>query len=251
MKRSQVIALAGISAALAYIFIVVSFYVDVMSISFGVLAAICLMLPLTAGSVLGAGFAYASASILSGLTVGFGAMPFILLYGPFVMVVYLVNIRLFPRLHMPMWAKRLIGYAIKGVVYAGTITALYFVMKAFGNVDTLFEGWMKWVSIALLVVVFFMLDLLIGLVYVNLRHVIRTRVFKIKDDGREDSVPKTNKNSTSIPKVDDDVFSLDDEQSLREEETYDIGDSSSRFAHFLESEEQDEDSDTKRHEDEQ
>ena len=238
MKRSNVIALAGISAALSYVAIILSFYVDIMTLSFGAIAGISLMLPLAVGSVSGAIFAYVSASILSGLTVGFGALTFIIFFGPFTIIGYLVDFKLYEKLKLKKWAKLIIGYTIKGVYYSISVTAVYFIMSAFGNVDFLLEPQWLWLGVIALILIFFLFDILLHMVFVNLRYLVRTRILKIHDG---DTVKKDKKTEEII----DNVFDDDNQEDDSHDDNSDIINSSStsRFEHFLELEKKDENKD--------
>ena len=94
MKKITVreIALSGITASFAVIAVVLSYYVEVMSLTFLALASVVLTLPLMADSVRGSVLAYAAASGLSFIFVSyFAAMPFILMFGPYPILDYFLR----------------------------------------------------------------------------------------------------------------------------------------------------------------
>ncbi len=91
MKRitAKEIALSGVTAALAVISVVLSYYVDVMTLVFYALSSVCLSLPLIAGSGRGAVLSYVAAGGLSFLFVGYlGFIPFALMFGPYPILFY-------------------------------------------------------------------------------------------------------------------------------------------------------------------
>ena len=236
MKRSQIIALAGLSAALGCVAMMLSLLIDVMSLSLGIVAAISLMLPLVGGSVLGAVFSYVSISILSGLFIGLNAIPFILFFGPFTIIGYLVDFRLYDKLHLAKWAKKLIGYVIKGAYYVIAVVALGFIFKEM-LISELGE-WLKnpWVMLGVVlfaIAFFFLLDFVLHMVFINLRYLIRTRILKIQSsEGKRESKveDKTGDEDVDVFGVDnDDASEQDEPQEERHEDN-----SSSRFAHFME-----------------
>lgn len=85
-NRTYKIALAGVSAGLALLFVWLANYVSIMTLTFYALSACALMLPMCKNYLWSAVFAYIAASALSFLVVGniFKVLPFIMLIGPFV-----------------------------------------------------------------------------------------------------------------------------------------------------------------------
>ena len=96
MKRSHIIALSGISCALALICVVGSIYVEFMTLSLAVLSAICIQMPLTQKYLLGGILSYVSTSIFAFLIGNINALPFILFFGAYVLVQWLIEEKLSP-----------------------------------------------------------------------------------------------------------------------------------------------------------
>lgn len=84
-SRTYKIALAGISAGFALLFVWLANFVSVMTITFYALSACALMLPMCKNYLWSAVFAYVAASLLAFLVVGniLKVLPFILLIGPY------------------------------------------------------------------------------------------------------------------------------------------------------------------------
>ena len=85
------IALSGITAAFAVIAVVLSRYVDVLSLTFLALASVVLTLPLMMDSLRGSILAYVAAAGLSFVFVGYvNVMPFVLIFGPYPILDYIL-----------------------------------------------------------------------------------------------------------------------------------------------------------------
>ena len=95
------IALSGITAALAVGAVVLSYFVGVLTLTFLAVASVVLTLPMMAGSLRGSIFAYVVASGLSFVFVGYvGVMPFVLIFGLYPIVDYLLRKYLKKRLYV-------------------------------------------------------------------------------------------------------------------------------------------------------
>ncbi len=103
MKKitAREIALSGITAALAVGAVVLSYFVGVLTLTFLAVASVVLTLPMMAGSLRGSIFAYVVASGLSFVFVGYvGVMPFVLIFGLYPIVDYLLRKYLKKRLYV-------------------------------------------------------------------------------------------------------------------------------------------------------
>lgn len=83
------IALSGITAAFAVIAVVLSYFVEVMSLTFLAIGSVVLTLPMMADSPRGSVLAYVASSLISFFIVTYiGALPFILIFGPYPILDY-------------------------------------------------------------------------------------------------------------------------------------------------------------------
>lgn len=105
MKRSYVIALSAVSCALAVIAVVVQGYLPTMRIAVNVIAALCVALPLTKDSFAGALLAYVCASLIGFFTVNLQALPFIMLFGAYALVAWLLDFRFYRLRKLNKWFK--------------------------------------------------------------------------------------------------------------------------------------------------
>ncbi|MDD4316116.1 MAG: hypothetical protein PHC84_03020 [Clostridia bacterium] len=123
--RSQRIALAGIGAAISLLFVVLGYYIDVLSLSLNVLAAGGMMLPLSRKYYREAALAYIAVSGLSFLIVNIGAVPFILVSGIYtIFTIFWEN----------KGNKYLVGLPIK-IVYSTLVFFILFKVTAYIAVD--------------------------------------------------------------------------------------------------------------------
>ena len=80
------------TAALAVIAVVLSHFVGVMTLTFLALASVALTLPMMGGSFRGAVLAYVASAGISFLIVGYiSLMPFVILFGPYPLLDYLLR----------------------------------------------------------------------------------------------------------------------------------------------------------------
>ena len=94
MKKSNVIALSGISTALAVTFVMLACYIEPMTITFYVLSAISMMLPLAKGSYKGAMLSCIATIILTMSIATIKALPFAIFFGPYTILSILLNQKL-------------------------------------------------------------------------------------------------------------------------------------------------------------
>ena len=86
MKRSHIIALSGISCAMALICVVGSIYVEFMTLTFAVLAAVFVQMPLTQKYWVGGILSYVATSILAFVIGNINSLPFILFFGAYAII---------------------------------------------------------------------------------------------------------------------------------------------------------------------
>ena len=138
------------TAALAIIAVVLSHFVGVMTLTFLAVSSVVLTLPMMGGSFRGAVLAYVAAAGLSFLFVGYIAvMPFVIIFGPYPLLGYLLRKYL---------KKRLFVLPIEIVFANGAFLACYFAigltLADFPLVDTLPAAG-KWAVILVLLTAVF------------------------------------------------------------------------------------------------
>ena len=91
MKKSQVIAISGISTALAVTFVMLACYIEPMTITFYVLSAIAMMLPICKDSYKGAFLSCVATIILTMSIATIKALPFAIFFGPYTIISILLS----------------------------------------------------------------------------------------------------------------------------------------------------------------
>ena len=133
------------TAAFAVIAVVLSHFVGVMTLTFLALSSVVLTLPMMGGSFRGAVLAYVAAAGLSFLFVGYiSVMPFVIVFGPYPLLDYLLRKYL---------KKRLFVLPLEIVFANGAFVACYFAigltLADFPLVDSLSTAG-KWAVILVL-----------------------------------------------------------------------------------------------------
>ncbi len=204
MKRSHIIALSGISCALALICVVGSIYVEFMTLSLAVLSAICIQMPLTQKYLLGGILSYVSTSIFAFLIGNINALPFILFFGAYVLVQWLIEEKLSPLIKNKI-LKYSVAYVIKIGYFEAVIAIFWFLFNKlipafiiFGNTIE-----MTYLIVSLAGIPLFLLyDLMMHLVFKNFTIVINKIIKKTTKTTTPDDIMY---NGEENPK--EDVFS--------------------------------------------
>lgn len=183
MKKinSHAIALAGIGSSISLAAVVASVYVPVASLSFLVVAALGIMLPLT--------FDYWRASIISYIAVSLLAIAitgpieplgFIFGFGVYSIIFYLLDYKFYKIEKLNKWLK----ISIIAVIKIGYFQlALFAIFKLMGiilsNIELFNIDWKYWILALIGTAAFILYDLLLRFVFINMKHLMK-RVTKNK-----------------------------------------------------------------------
>ena len=131
MKKidGKIVALSGVSSALSIIFTLCAIYIPYVTIACYVIAALCIALPFIKRSVIGGIFAYISSSLISFFVAKINVLPFILFFGIYSIVEYLLDFRLFEIEKISKSIKYTINIAVKIVFYFAAFFAMFYLMK--------------------------------------------------------------------------------------------------------------------------
>lgn len=144
MKRlnSQEIAVSGVATALAIIAVVVQAYLPTLRIAVNVIAAMAVCMPLCVKSLKGSIFTYLISSAVGLAVSTINALPFVLFFGLYTIVIYLLDYVFYVKSKLNKPIKILIIILIKWAFYALVFFAIY---KLTGLViaDMELFGW-KW-----------------------------------------------------------------------------------------------------------
>ncbi len=180
MKKSYVIALSGISCALALICVVGSIFVEFMNLTFAVLAAIFVSMPLTQKSWVGGMLSYISTSIFAFLIGNINALPFILFFGAYAIIQWSIEEKLYPLLKNKI-VKYSVGYILKLGYFEAVMAIYWFLFNALIPSFVLFGKTIKltYLIIALAgIPIFLLYDLMMHLVFKNFTFLINRVVRK-------------------------------------------------------------------------
>ena len=136
------IALSGITAAFAVVAVVLSRYVDILSLTFLAISSVVLTLPLMTDSLRGTILAYVAAAGLSFPLAGYvNVMPFILMFGPYPILDYILWKYLKKRIFVLP-----IEVAFADLSFLATFYAIDITFKDFPIIDSL-APWKKYLVV--------------------------------------------------------------------------------------------------------
>ena len=242
MRKSRVIALAGVSSALALICVSASMFVQPMTLTFATLSAVFVLLPLTkkswASSVLGYIVVSISAFLIGGIIL---SAPFIIFFGFYAILQRFIEDIIMPAVKkfatikfkngknnnvLGVTLKYVVGYTIKLAYLQIALAILWFATSAiipninfFGMDITLTYLIFALGSIPL----FLLYDLMMKLVFMNMKIIIDKKIpdssttttgDRMFDSSDEES-NKLPKEMTEEEREHDIFFNHDDESSLK------------------------------------
>lgn len=179
MKRSHIIALSGISCALALICVTCSIYIEFMTLTFSILSAIFVSMPLTQNSFVGSVLTYVATGILAFLIGNIYGLPFILFYGAYALIQWLIEHKLYPLLKNKI-VRFSVGYLLKLAYFEIIVAIIWFLASAIIPTLILFG---KTIKLTYLIIslagipVFLLYDTMMHLLFRNFK-VLIARVVK-------------------------------------------------------------------------
>lgn len=128
MKNSKKIALAGVSCALAAVFIILGNYFNVLDYSCYLLASICLVLPFVTGEIKWSVLCFiASGAIGAIFAPNFVTMlPYVAFFAPYVLLHCIMKHK---------GVRRLVEIIVKELFYCASIAILYFFSSVFTEIN--------------------------------------------------------------------------------------------------------------------
>ena len=117
-RYSYEIALSAVSAAIAVIAVVAQAYVDALTIALNIIAALAINIPLTKGMWKGAIMSFVVSSLIGFLIVNINALPFIMLFGSYAILSWLLDFKFYKVEKLPKALKIIVITVIKIGYYA-------------------------------------------------------------------------------------------------------------------------------------
>ena len=123
------VALSGVSAALAIIFVFCAIYVYFATLSFYVLAAISVSLPLMRKNFIAATLSYFVSGLVAFFVGNIQMMPYILFFGLYSLVSWLLDFYFYEKININKWIKIAINVVIKIGFFALIFWGIYVLMN--------------------------------------------------------------------------------------------------------------------------
>lgn len=156
------IALSGISSALAIIFVIGAIYISFATIPCYVLAAISISLPLIKKNFIASLLSYVVASLVAFFVGSIKLLPFIMFFGLYAIIQWLLDFYMYPKLQINKWIKIAINVVIKIIYFGLVFWGIYALMNlTLTDFNILNINW----TMPLLIFVCFILFVLYDIIY--------------------------------------------------------------------------------------
>lgn len=168
------IALSGISCALALLSVVGSMFVEFLTLTFAVLSAVFVSMPFTQKYWVGGIITYVSTSIIAFLIGNINALPFILFFGAYAVIQWGIEQKLYPLIKNKI-IRYSAGYLLKIAYFEGVIAIFWFLFNTLIPTLTIFG---KAIELTYLIIalagipVFLLYDFMMHLLYKNFKIII-------------------------------------------------------------------------------
>lgn len=220
MKRSHMIALSGISCALALVSVVGSMFVEFMTLTFSVLAAVFVSLPFTQKYWVGGIISYIATSIFAFLIGNINSLPFILFFGAYAVIQWGIEQKLYPILKNKI-IRFSIGYLLKIAYFEVIIAIFWFLLNSLIPTLTIFG---KTIKLTYLIIslagipIFLLYDTMMHLLFKNFAYIVSKIVKKSSTTTTDDIDFKNDRsqNDELFGETDENENSLNDNQDGRQ-----------------------------------
>jgi len=126
---AQEVALSGISAALAIVFIVGAIYIPVATVTFYVLSALSISLPLIKKKIISSILSYVAAALIAFFVGHVKLLPFVFFYGIYAIIQWLLDFYMYEKWNINKWIKITIIVVVKIGYFALIFWALVILMS--------------------------------------------------------------------------------------------------------------------------
>ena len=123
------VALSGISAALAIVFVIGAIYISFATLPFYILGALSISLPLIKRNIISAILSYIVASLFAFFVGNIRMLPFVMFYGLYAIIQWLLDFYMFEKLNINKWIKISINVFCKIAYFALVFWGLYALMN--------------------------------------------------------------------------------------------------------------------------
>ena len=126
---SKEVALSGVSAALAIVFIVGAIYIPVATVTFYILSALSISLPLIKRHIVSSVLSYVAAALIAFFVGHIKLLPFVFFYGLYAIITWLLDFYFYEKCTFKPWIKIAIIVVVKLAYFALMFWALIALMS--------------------------------------------------------------------------------------------------------------------------
>ena len=171
------VALSGISAALAIIFVIGAIYISFATLPLYILGALAISLPLIKKNIISAILSYVVASLVAFFVGNIRMLPFIMFYGLYAIIEWLLDFYLYEKIDMNKWIKIAINVVIKIGYFALVFWGLYALMNlTLADFSVLDIEWTMPLLVFTCLVLFALYDLLYREVFKLMQKLLEKRI---------------------------------------------------------------------------
>ena len=171
------VALSGISAALAIVFVIGAIYVSFATLPFYILGALAVSLPLIKKNIIASILSYVVASLVAFFVGNIRMLPFVMFYGLYAIIQWLLDFYMYENWNINKWIKISIDIVVKIAYFALVFWGLYALMNlTLADFSVLGIEWTMPLLVFACFVAFVIYDLLYREVFKLMKRLLEKRV---------------------------------------------------------------------------
>ena len=171
------VALSGISAALAIVFVIGAIYISFATFPCYILGALAISLPLIKRNIISSLLSYIVASLVAFFVGNIRMLPFIMFYGLYAILQWVLDFYLYEKLDINKWIKIALDIVIKIGYFALVFWGLYALMNlTLADFSVLNIEWTMPLLILASFIVFVLYDLLYREVFKLMKKLLEKRM---------------------------------------------------------------------------
>ena len=174
---SKEVALSGVSAALAIVFIVGAIYIPVATVTFYVLSALSISLPLIKRHIVSSILSYVAAALIAFFVGHVKMLPFVFFYGLYAIITWLLDFYFYEKCTFKPWIKITIIVVAKLAYFAlmfWTLVALMSLTLTSFEVFNITWTWPTLIFCAL--IIFILYDIIYREVFKLIKRLLEKRI---------------------------------------------------------------------------
>ena len=174
---SKEVALSGVSAALAIVFIVGAIYIPVAAVTFYVLSALSISLPLIKRHIVSSILSYVAAALIAFFVGHIKMLPFVFFYGLYAIITWLLDFYFYEKCTFKPWIKITIIVVAKLAYFALMFWALVALMSLTLTSFEVFNITWTWPTLIFSALIIFILyDIIYREVFKLIKRLLERRI---------------------------------------------------------------------------